>query len=399
MKLPILVVVAMAVGAGSLANQTQPAHVQITAHVVEPSKLPPTDDSAERIRVPEGFRISRFAEGLGNPRMLAVASDGSVYVTRRDEGDVVLLKDANRDGRADPPIVVARRPQMHGIALAKDGVYLATVKEVFVTDRKPDGTFRELRRIIDDLPDGGQHPNRTLAIGPDGMLYISVGSTCNACAETGPEHAALLRAKPDGSSRVIYASGLRNTIGFAWHPTTGELWGMDHGIDWLGDEEQKEELNRLEHGKQYGWPYIYADNRHNPQDEPPGDITMEQWAKMSQPPELLYTSHAAPMQMVFYTASRFPPEYRENAFIAMHGSWNRNPPAGYEIVRVRFDDGRPVAIEPFATGFLVDQGSGKWGATGRPAGLAVTQDGALLMSDDMNGVIYRIAYEGAKVTR
>jgi glucose/arabinose dehydrogenase len=227
------------------------------------------------------------------------------------------------------------------------------------------------------------------------MLYISVGSTCNACDETGPEHATILRAKPDGTARVIYASGLRNTIGFAWHPSTRELWGMDHGIDWLGDDDQPEELNRLAQGKQYGWPYIYADGKHNPQDEPPGDISMEQWARMSEPPVLLYTAHSAPMQMVFYSASQFPAEYRGSAFVAMHGSWNRNPPSGYEVVRIRFEAGRPVAIEPFLTGFLVDQG-GSYGAIGRPVGLAVARDGSLLVSDDMNGVIYSVSRDGLR---
>jgi glucose/arabinose dehydrogenase len=376
-------------------SQGQSAQLQITAHIIEPVKLPVSAETAARLKAPAGFRISQFAEGLGNVRMLTVALDGKVYATRRDEGDVVLLKDENRDGRADGHVVVARRPQMHGIALSGNQMYLATVKDVFVADRRPDGTLGELRRIIDDLPDGGQHPNRTLAVGPDGMLYISVGSTCNACAETSPEHAALLRAKPDGSTRTIHSAGLRNTIGFAWHPTSGALWGMDHGIDWLGDDEQKEELNQLMPGTQYGWPYVYADNRFNPQDEPPGEMSMEQWARMSRTPQLLYTAHAAPMQMAFYTAAQFPAEYRGDAFIAMRGSWNRNPPSGFEVARIRFTDGKPVAIEPFATGFLVEQPGGKWGHVGRPTGLAVAQDGALLVSDDKNGVIYRIAYDGA----
>ena len=142
-----------------------------------------------------------------------------------------------------------------------------------------DGTFGELERIINDLPDGGQHPNRTLGIGPDDHLYISAGSTCNACAETNPESATLLRASKDGTSRTIFAKGLRNTIGFDWQPESGVLWGMDHGIDWLGDEEQVEELNRLEQGKQYGWPYVYGMGEFNPQDHPPEGITLEQWAR------------------------------------------------------------------------------------------------------------------------
>ena len=155
-----------------------------------------------------------------------------------------------------------------------------------------------------------------------------MGSTCNACDETSPENATLLRISPDGKSRRIFASGLRNTIGFGWHPDTGELFGMDHGIDWLGDDDQPEELNHLQRDKQYGWPYVYANGKLNPQDEPPGDMTSEEWARLSTNPVLTYTAHAAPMQMVFYRRDRFPAEYRGDAFVAMHGSWNRGTPSG-----------------------------------------------------------------------
>src|SRR5690606_16282093 len=163
--------------------------------------------------------------------------DGTVYATRRDEGDVIMLRDADRDGRADgAPVVVAHRPGAHGLAIHDGRLYLATVKEVFVADIGQDGRPGPLQMLVGDLPDGGQHPNRTLAFGPDGMVYVSIGSTCNACNETNPEHATLLRMSPDGKSRTIFASGLRNTIGFGWHPETGEMWGMDHNIDSLGDD-------------------------------------------------------------------------------------------------------------------------------------------------------------------
>ena len=210
-----------------------------------------------------------------------------------------------------------RRHARHRVRWSK--VYLATVNDVYVADVKPDGTFGELQRIINDLPDGGQHPNRTLGIGPDGMLYISAGSTCNACAETSPESATILRASKDGKSRTIFAKGLRNTIGFDWQPGSGALYGMDHGIDWLGDQEQVEELNKIDQGKQYGWPYIYGKSQFNPQDDPPNGITLEQWAKQSTEPQLGYTAHSAPMQMAFYDGNAFPSEYSGDAFIAMRG--------------------------------------------------------------------------------
>lgn len=366
------------------------ADVAVQGYVYEPAAAEPDESTVRQLRVPGGFQVGVFARDLGGVRMLAVAEDGSVYVTRREEGDLLLLRDRDGDGRAEEVRTVVRRPQLHGVAISGRKIYLATVNDVYVADLAGDGGVGEPRRIIADLPDGGQHPNRTLGVGPDGMLYISVGSTCNACDETNPESAALLRSTPDGKSRTVYATGLRNTIGFGWHPETGELWGMDHGIDWLGNEAQREELNRIEQAAGYGWPYIYEDGKQNPQDDPPGGITMAQWDSMSRRPALTYTAHAASMQMAFYRGGMFPAEYRGDAFVAMRGSWNRKPPSGYEIVRIRFLDGRPEKIEPFVTGFLQERG-GKHVHLGRLAGMAVAGDGALLFGDDENGIIYRVS--------
>ena len=199
------------------------------------------------------------------------------------------------------------------------------------------------------------------------------------------------RASPDGKSRTIFASGLRNTIGFDWNPTTGELWGFDHGIDFLGNEVQPEELNKIELGKKYGWPHVWGDGGLNPQSTPPGGITKQQWREESTPMVIGYTAHAAPMQMKFYKGTMFPAEYQGDALATMRGSWNRDPASGYEIVRVHFDNGQAKTIEPFVTGFLTDGGKTH---IARPVGLAVAKDGSLLMADDANGVIYRVAYTG-----
>lgn len=373
--------------------------VTITGSILEPSPIDISDDArlTGLIQAPEGVKVQVFARDLVNPRMLAVSPGGHLYATRRSVGDVVLLKDADGDGRADAVQTVASRAGMHGIAFHGDRVWLATVNDVYVADVRADGSFGPLERIIDDLPDGGQHPNRTLAIGPDGMLYISAGSTCNACAETNPESATMLRAKPDGTSRAIFASGLRNTIGFDWQPGTGELWGMDHGIDWLGDEAQVEELNHIRQGAGYGWPYIYGMGEFNPQDNPPNGISLETWAGMSTNPELGYTAHSAPMQMAFYDGAMFP-DWQGDAIVAMRGSWNRRPPSGYEVVRVDFEDGRPVGVEPLLTGFLIRGEDGHYGYLGRLAGVAVAPDGAIYVSDDARGVIYRIAAEAPPAT-
>lgn len=376
------------------AQNPKGVDIDIVGRILKPRRVDATPDAMRRLTAPAGFEIHRFATGLGKPRMIAVAEDGAVYVTRREPGDCLLLRDTDGDGKADQQTVVAKKEGLHGIALHGNRAYFATVKEVFVADRRPDGSFAELRQIAVDLPDGGQHANRTIGVGPDGMLYVSVGSSCNACTETNKESATLLRMKPDGSGREVFASGLRNTIGFGWHPETRALWGLDHGIDWLGDNQQGEELNLLEQGAKYGWPYVYGKGGFNLQDDPPGGVTHAAWAKQSREPALLYTAHSAPMQMVFYTGSQFPAEYRNDAFAAMRGSWNRKPPSGYEVVRIRFSAGKPVGIEPFVKGFLMQQGK-EWSILGRPVGLAVAQDGSLLIGDDTNGVIYRVSKTGA----
>lgn len=378
----------------AVAQQNDGTDTVVRHTVFQPAPAEATPERLAAVELPEGFEITPFATGLKNPRILAVDPNGNVYVSRREQGDVLLFRDVDGDGRADgEPVQVLHRPSAHGLTVHDGHLYIVTVKEILRAPIQPDGSLGEPELLVDDLPDGGQHPNRTVAFGPDGKMYVSVGSTCNACNETNPENATLLRVEPDGSSRSIFASGLRNTIGFGWQPDTGELWGMDHNIDSLGDDEHPEELNRIEMGKQYGWPHVFADGGLHPQNTPPGGISHEKWREMSEPMVMGYTAHAAPMQMAFYQGSSFPAEYRGDAFVAMRGSWNRKPAVGYEVVRVSFDNGQPQAIEPFATGFLTDGGDSQ---IARPVGVAIMPDGALLISDDGNGAIYRIAYAGGR---
>ena len=346
-----------------------------------------------QIRLPAGFTIQAFATGLGGPHMIAAAEDGAVYVTRPDSGDVVLLRDTDGDGRADDVrSVVTGIDGIHGVAADGSRLYLVDIHNIYVAERRADGTVGTPRTIVDTLPDGGQHPNRTLAVGPDGMLYITVGSQSNQAVEPAEMTATILRSRADGSGLEIVARNLRNTLGFGWHPETRELWAMDHGIDWLGDDEQLEELNRIVEGGNYGWPHCYEDRVPNPtRSVPEGWDSMEDYCATTVPMTLGYTAHAAPMGMAFYTGSAFPAEYRGDAFVAMRGSWNRWPPSGYEVVRIRFDDGRPVAIEPFATGWLIEDGRAHFG---RLVGLTQHPDGSILVTDDTNGVVYRIAYGG-----
>ena len=364
---------------------------EVVGHLVKPENRGFSEARAEQLRVPDGFGVNVFARDLGMPRMLAVSNDGTVYVTRRETDDVLALRDVDGDGRADATFpVVANLEGVHGITIHQGRLYLATVKEIYAAELLPDGSVGPLQLLVDDLPDGGQHPNRTIAFGPDGMLYVSVGSTCNACRETNEENATMIRAMPDGSRRTVIATGLRNTIGWGWHPETGQMWGMDHGSDWRGDDTPPEELNLIQEGGNYGWPYCYGDrtpDEYLAQD--PRGTTKAQYCPTTVAPVVSYQAHSAPIGMVFYTGSQFPPEYRGDAFIAMRGSWNRNPPTGYKVVRLHFEDGWPTPLQDFLTGFLIEGGAAHFA---RLAGVAIAADGSLLVSDDTNGAIYRVSY-------
>jgi len=364
---------------------------RVQGHVFKPALVPASDANVSQLKLPAGFAVNKFAENLGKPRMITVGAAGQVYVTDREAGKVTLLQDTNGDGVSDAATTVLEKESVHGITIHNNKMYLVTIKEVLSADINANGSLGTPQILISDLPDAGQHPNRTIAFGPDGFMYITVGSTCNACDEPNEEHATVLRANADGTNRTVYAKGLRNTIGFGWHPQTGEMWGMDHGIDWLGDEEQHEELNKIVQGANYGWPYIYDDGKFNPQPSPKGDTTYQQYLALTTLPVLLYQAHSAPLGMVFYSGTQFPTEYQNSAFITMRGSWNRRVPSGYKVVRLRFENGQPTVFEDFLTGFLVNNNRDHFA---RIVGITTHTDGSLLITDDTNGVVYRVAYNG-----
>ncbi|MEP6573349.1 MAG: PQQ-dependent sugar dehydrogenase [Gemmatimonadota bacterium] len=377
---------------GMLTAQKPPARIvaPVQGWTSTPTLEPYDSALASRLSVPQGFHVTVFADHLGSPRMMAVRSDGTVFVTRPDSNDVLALHE-ERDGRpATVRKVVTNLRHVHGIALHAGRIYLATVKEVYAGDLRTDGSVADLRAIITDLPDGGQHPNRTVAVGPDLMLYITVGSDCNQCIESDEEHATILRARLDGTERGVFARGLRNTLGIDWNPETHELWGMDNGADGKGDAVPPEELNLLQASADYGWPFCYANQKPDVtfSSEPPGS-TREEHCARTVAPKLTYQAHSAPIGFVFYRSKQFPGDYRNDAFVTLRGSWNRHMPTGYKVVRIHFENGRPTQFEDFLTGFLTDGGQ-RYSA--RPAGIAVAADGSLLVSDDTNGVIYRIGY-------
>jgi glucose/arabinose dehydrogenase len=397
-------------------------------NVNRPEKRPFSPTFAQELRVPPGFRVQVFASGLGNPRMMAVAPEGDVYVTVRDQGQVLRLRDLNGDGDAsdDGEQVTAASAMetpalegVHGITYHMGRVYLATVKTVLVATPSA-GRLTGITPLVMDLPDGGQHPNRTLAIGPDGKLYVTVGSTCNACAEPNSEHATIFRLEVAGTpstnpanpqhpllaaspmARVsprVFASGLRNTLGFDWHPESGALWGSDHGSDGLGDDVPPDELNLLVGGKSYGWPYCWAKKQVDPViDQPREELRKEAYCAATEPSVVEYPAHSAPIGFLFYRGTQFPAEYRGDAFVAFRGSWNRSVPTGYKVVRVPFTAAGPDTTRPtqedFLTGLLDSTGRT---FLGRPAGLAVDTTGALLLAEDTNGVIYRVSYGSGTV--
>jgi len=363
---------------------------------VQPERRDFSQERLAQLKVPEGFEVQAFATGQGNVRMLVQADDGTVYATRRHSGDVISLKDDDGDHRADTIRTVATgMPNLNGIALRANRLYLAPPTHVLVADIPSNGNLASPSVFVDGLPEGGQHPNRTIAFGPDGKFYITVGSTCNDCSEPNPEQAGILRTNPDGTEKALYAKGLRNTIGFDWHPTTRQLWGMDHGTDWRGNNEPPEELNLIVQDGNFGWPYCFGEKKVDPYtpSKPPG-TSREAYCDGTLAPGLTYQAHSAPLGLVFYEtnrypeATRFPDAFNGDAFVTFHGSWNRKPPVGYKVARIRFENGRPVGFEDFLTGFLIEEGKAHFG---RPAGITIAKDGSLLFADDANGVIYRVS--------
>jgi glucose/arabinose dehydrogenase len=362
------------------------AVAQGDSHVTRADRVDATPERVSTLRVPAGLAVTPFARDLAGARMMAVTADGAVLVTRPGEGDVYALHDADGDGRAERrDRVLSKLDGVHGIAVHEGKVYLSTPTQLLVSDVGAGGALGQ-PRVIARLPEGGQHSKRTQAVGPDGRLYVSIGSTCNACVESDSEHATLLRFGLDGSGRELFARGLRNTMGFAWHPETKVLWGMDHGSDHRGDDVPPEELNRLEQGKDYGWPWAYGERVVDAEMEEPPSGSKAERARASEPMVLGYQAHSAPMGMIFLHRA-LGPLRRGDAVVAMHGSWNRDRSVGYEVVSIRFEDGKPKAFEPLVSGFLMADGK----QFGRPTGLAQLADGSVLVSDDENGIVYRIS--------
>jgi glucose/arabinose dehydrogenase len=340
--------------------------------------------------VPAGFHVNIFAKEFERVRFLVTAPNGDLFVADTGAGKVLVLRDPQHTGGASQREVFAEDLKLpFGIAFRDDYVYVGNTGEVvrFRYDKITSKRLGEAEHIL-DLPSGGGHFTRTLAFSNDGQhLYISVGSSGNLEIEKDQRRAAILVCDPDGKNARIYASGLRNSVGLAVEPFTGAVWSAVNERDALGDDLPPDYLTSVKDGGFYGWPYSYIGDNVDPRVQPQRpDLVAKAII-----PDVLLGAHVAPLQFTFYTGEQFPESYRGGAFVAEHGSWNRASRAGYQVVFVGFKDGK-AAVDPvpFLTGFVPTPGGLR--VNGRPVGVAVASDGALLVSDDGANVIYRISY-------
>lgn len=336
------------------------------------------------IQVPQGFVVSILAEGLPGVRMIEIGPDDRLYAVRSQAGEIVRF-DVDPDGTVDsgPAVVATGLRDPYGLAFRDGDLYVGETHQII---RLTGPDFIEETVIVEGLPTGG-HWTREIEFGPDGRLYVSVGSSCNICEEGDERRAAVVRYAADGSGEEIVGAGLRNTAGLAFHPDSGDLWASQNERDGHGDDRPAEELNILTPDgpvQHFGWPYCYGDGVPNPEFANPPQCA----GKI--PPSLQMQAHSAPLGMVFYEAEQFPEEYRGDLFLAFHGSWDRSEPTGYKVVRVRVQNGQPVSYEDFASGWLLPNGS----IRGRPVAVAIGPDGSLYVSDDGAGRIWRIRWEG-----
>jgi glucose/arabinose dehydrogenase len=348
-----------------------------------------------QLRAPDGFHISVFANEIDGARMLVFSPGGVLLASESGEGKVVALPDPQHTGKATRTVTVLDGlNEPHGLAFYEGKLYVAENDKV----RRYEWDERKLRATnpvkLADLPTGGGHSTRSILF-HGGKMYVSAGSSCNVCVEKDPRRAAVMEFNPDGSGQKIFAKGLRNAVGVAVNPKTDTVWVTVNGRDMLGDDVPPETIYDLgKDGGDGGWPYCYGDRVFDSQFAKSESGVSSDRCKNVMEPKVQMQAHSAPLGLAFYEGAQFPAEYRNNIFVAFHGSWNRSVPTGYKVVRVNLDDkGQPVGgTQDFITGWLApgETKKGRW--MGRPVGIAVGGDGTMYVSDDSAGVVYRVTY-------
>jgi glucose/arabinose dehydrogenase len=347
----------------------------------------------EKIQLPAGFKIELFADHVPDARSMTLSPSGTLFVGTREEGKVYAIPNAASGKKPDKVLTLAEKLNMpNGVAFKDGSLYVAEINRILRFDNveeklkaNPNGLTRIKPAVIyNQLPSDRHHGWKFIAFGPDGYLYIPIGAPCNVCEKSDPRYASITRIKPDGTGFDIFAKGIRNTVGFDWDPKTHELWFTDNGRDLLGNLTPPDELDHApKAGMNFGFPKCLGDGKPDPELGKGADCS-----KFTAPVQEL-SAHTAALGMRFYRGKMFPSEYQGQIFIAEHGSWNRQPPFGYRITRVRLSGNKAAQYAPFAEGWL--QGAQAWG---RPVDVQELPDGSLLVSDDDAGVIYRITYRG-----
>jgi glucose/arabinose dehydrogenase len=343
------------------------------------------DASDLKLNIPDGVRLTVFADKVSKARHMAFDDQAILFLSRHRDGSVVALPDDNNDGKADRVVPIVNGHNLpHGLAFVQldSGYYLYIAEQDRVIRLKRTAkpfTYGKPEVLVTGIPTGG-HSTRTIKIKNDKM-YVSIGSSCNVCIEDTSLRAAIWEYDLDGKNGKLFAAGLRNSVGIEFSPYSGELWGVNNGRDWLGDDHPREELNIIKQGKHYGWPYCWENKTPDP------DYGDQYNCDTTEAPARMFTAHQAPLGLEFYQKGNLPKKYNNSLFISFHGSWNRSVPAGYKVVRVVLNDkGEIQSHEDFITGWLMSDGSKQ----GRPVDVQLSPAGDLYLSDDTRGVVYKI---------
>lgn len=352
-----------------------------------------------QLHTPAGFHVELFAGDIPNARWLAVTRRGDLLVSQPKHGRVSLLTaDGDGDGRTDGQrVLIDGLTRPHGLFLHEDWLYIAESDSVgrVAFDHSDGRLAGSYRKIVTGLADSGNHWTKTIAMGPDNRVYLTSGSSCNVCVEEDPRRAAMMRFRPDGSDFEIFATGLRNAVGFDWSPKDGALYATDNGRDWLGDDFPPCELNRVEKGGFYGWPYANGNRVPDPDFGVGAGEEVQRKIANSIPPVHDFPAHNAPLGIAFLRSPTQPADYRDAALVALHGSWNRSVKDGYKVVSLHWDEQGNIRREDFLWGFL---GEDKKEVYGRPVAIAEDAGGNIYISDDYAGAIYRVAAGGGSST-